>query len=398
LARYAPAGLLVWLSIDVSARWDLVVVWLKRGPTRDRTEIRSAHLDLTWLLLGKGADGVTVMIGIDPHKGSHTAVVINATEGELGRLRVRASARQVEQLLAWAQPYPTRIWAVESANGWGYLLSQQLLSVGERVVDVPATLAARVRVLSSGRSNKNDPNDARSVAVAALRSPGLREVARTDHQEVLRLLAKRSHDLARARNRTACRLHALLAELVPGGVAGEISATTAQQLLAGVEVRSPVEATRRDIATEHLEDLRRLDAQIKAAKARIRTAVAATNTSLTDLFGVGPFVAAIIIGHTGDIGRFRTRDHYAAYTGTAPIEVSSGGRVVHRLSRRGNRKLNHAIHIAAVSQIRHRNSQGRVFYDRKIAEGKTTKEALRALKRRISDAVYRQLQADADAR
>jgi transposase len=335
------------------------------------------------------------MIGIDPHKGSHTAVVVDATENELGRLRVRAASRQVEQLVAWAEPYPARTWAVESANGWGYLLSQQLLAAGERVVDVPATLAARVRVLSSGRSNKNDPNDARSVAVAALRSPNLAEVARTDHQEVLRLLAKRNHDLARARNRTACRLHALLAELVPGGFPGEISASTAEQVLASVTAGSPVEATRKDIATEHLEDLRRLDEQIKAAKARIRTAVTATSTSLTELFGVGPFVAAIIIGHTGDVRRFRSRDHYAAYTGTAPIEVSSGGRVVHRLSRRGNRKLNHAIHIAAVSQIRHRNSQGRTFYDRKIAEGKTTKEALRALKRRISDAVYRQLVADA---
>jgi len=338
---------------------------------------------------------VTVMIGIDPHKGSHTAVAVDATENELARLRVRASGRQVEQLLAWAEDHPGRMWAVESANGWGYLLSQQLLAAGERVVDVPATLAARVRVLGSGRSNKNDPNDARSVAVAAMRSPRLREVARTDHAEVLRLLAKRNHDLARARNRTACRLHALLAELVPGGFAGEISAATAEELLASVVARSPVEATRRDIAVEHLEDLRRLDEQIKAAKARIRTAVTATNTSLTGLFGVGPFVAAIIIGHTGDVGRFRSRDHFAAYTGTAPIEVSSGGRVVHRLSRRGNRKLNHALHIAAVSQIRHRNSQGRAFYDRKIAEGKTTKEALRALKRRISDAVYRQLVIDA---
>lgn len=338
---------------------------------------------------------MTVMIGIDPHKGSHTAVAVDATENELGRLRVRASNRQVEQLLAWAEDHPGRMWAVESANGWGYLLSQQLLAAGERVVDVPATLAARVRVLGSGRSNKNDPNDARSVAVAAMRSPGLREVARTDHVEVLRLLAKRNHDLARARNRTACRLHALLAELVPGGFAGEISAATAEELLASVVARSPVEATRKDIASEHLEDLRRLDDQIKAAKARIRTAVAATSTSLTGLFGVGPFVAAIIIGHSGDVSRFRSRDHYAAYTGTAPIEVSSGGRVVHRLSRRGNRKLNHALHIAAVSQIRHRNSQGRAFYDRKIAEGKTTKEALRALKRRISDAVYRQLVADA---
>ena len=103
----------------------------------------------------------------------------------------------------------------------------------------------------------------------------------------------------------------------------------------------------------------------------------------------------MVIGHTGDVRRFRSSDHYASYNGTAPIEVSSGGRVVHRLSRRGNRQLNHAIHIAAITQIRNPGSVGRLFFERKVAEGKTKKEAVRALKRRISDAVYRQLLLDA---
>ena len=150
-----------------------------------------------------------------------------------------------------------------------------------------------------------------------------------------------------------------------------------------------------DLAQEHLDDLRRLDGQMKASKKRIRQAVAASGTALTALFGVGPVVACMVIGHTGDVRRFRSSDHFASYNGTPPIEVSSGGRTVHRLSRRGNRQLNHAIHIAAITQIRNPGSVGRLFFERKVAEGKTKKEAVRALKRRISDAVYRQLLLDA---
>jgi transposase len=339
-------------------------------------------------------DAVSVMIGVDPHKGSHTAVAIGGDEAQLAKLRVRSSRRQLDQLLAWAARFEQRTWAIESAGGLGYLLAQQLVGAGEHVLDVPATLAARVRVLSTGRSNKNDPNDPLSVAVAALRAPRLASVARADHAGVLRLLAKRNNDLGRTRNKTACRLHALLTELVPGGISNEINAASAGRMLAEVKPQSPVEMTRHTLALEHLDDLRRLDAQMRTSKARIAEAIAASGTSLTELFGVGPVVAAMLIGYTGDVARFRSRDHFAAYTGTAPIEMSSGGRITHRLSRRGNRQLNHAIHIAAITQIRFPHSPGRAFFDRKVAEGKTKKEAVRALKRRIADAVYRQLLRD----
>ena len=123
--------------------------------------------------------------------------------------------------------------------------------------------------------------------------------------------------------------------------------------------------------------------------------VAASGTTTIDIFGVGPVVAATVVGVTGDIARFPTRDRFAAFNGTAPIEVSSGGRKVWRLSRRGNRTLNHAIHMAAVTQLRFAHSPGRGYYDRKLAEGKTPKEALRALKRRISDALWVAMVADA---
>ena len=159
-----------------------------------------------------------VVIGIDPHKGSHTAVALDVHEKQLGRLRVRASSRQVDGLLEWASGWPRRRWAIEGARGLGQLLAQQLIASGERVLDVPPKLAARVRLLDSGQINKNDPNDARSVAVAALRAHELPELAAEDHAMVMRVWARRYHDLARLRTQVVCRLHAVVCELVPGGV------------------------------------------------------------------------------------------------------------------------------------------------------------------------------------
>src|SRR5438552_3002249 len=170
-----------------------------------------------------------VMIGVDPHKGSHTAVAIDAAEEPLGKLRVRASASQTQRLVAWAAAWPERTWAVEGAGGLGHLLAQQLVAAGERVLDVQPKLGARVRLLASG-------------------------------------------------------------------------------------------------------------------------------TSLTGIFGVGPVIAATVIGDVADVARFATRDRFAAYNGTAPIEVSSGNRKTYRLSLRGNRRINHALHMAAITQIRHPHS------------------------------------------
>ncbi len=334
-------------------------------------------------------------IGIDPHKATHTAVAIDESEAVLGEITVPADRHQTKKLIDWASGLngDGRRWAVEAAGGLGYLLSQQLVALGEQVVDVPAVLASRVRLLGSGKSDKNDPNDARSVAIAALRQPGLAVVRREDHTQVLRILAKRHLELTALRTQAVCRLHAVLVLLKPGGMGRRLSAKQASRMLGGLRTLDPVGEQRRRVAKEHLADIRRLDREIKANKMLIRPAVVASNTTVTDVFGVGPIVAAFLIGYTGDPTRFAAADHYAAYNGTAPIEVSSGGKTRHRLSLRGNRKLNHAIHMAAVTQIRF-DTPGRSYYDRKIAEGKTKKEALRALKRRISDVVYRKLVAD----
>ena len=339
---------------------------------------------------------MAVMIGIDPHKASHTAVALDDSEQFLGELRVRSAANQLERLLGWAAGFGERTWAIEGAGGLGYLLAQQLVAAGERVVDVQPKLAARVRLLATGDSNKNDPNDARSVAVAALRSPDLRVVQAEDHAAVMKMWAKRHRDLARQHTRVACRLHAVLCDLVAGGIAGEISPAQATDLLADIEPQGAVAAARHELAGELVADLVRLDVQRREARRRITAAVTASQTTVTEVFGVGAIVAATVIGDVGDISRFPTRDHFAAYNGTAPIEVSSGGRrKVFRLSRRGNRRMNHAIHMAAVTQIRHRHSEGRAYDDRKRAEGHSGKEAIRALKRRISDTVYARLREDA---
>jgi transposase len=336
-----------------------------------------------------------VMIGVDPHKGSHTVVAIDAAEEQLGELRIRASVSQAERLLAWAQAWPERTWAVEGAGGVGHLLAQQLLAAGERVLEVAPKLGARVRLLATGNTNKNDPNDARSVAIAALRSASCRQVAADDHAAVLKVWSKRHRDLGRTRTQVACRLHAVLCELVPGGVSKEITTAHAAHLLASITPSTAVAAARHELAAAFVEDLRRIDAQLRETKKKLAVAVAASGTSLTQIFGVAPIVAATVIGGARAASRFPDRDHFAAYNGTAPIEVSSGPRKIYRLSRRGNRRLNHAIHMAAVTQIHYRHSAGRAYYDRKRAEGKTPKEALRSLKRRISDAIFAHLQADA---
>jgi transposase len=341
---------------------------------------------------------MSVMIGIDPHKGSHAAAAVDTREVALAELEVQASRRQSRELLAWAERFPVRRWAIESANGHGYLLAQQLVAAGEHVVDVPSTLSARVRVLDSTRSQKNDPNNARSVAIVALREPGLRVVKTEDHVAVLQMLAKRHKQLSSLKTQAACRLHGVLATLIPGGLGKEMVPRQASALLRRVRPATMVEAERKRIAHQLLAEVRRLETELKGSRARLYEAVEASNTSLVGIYGVGPVVAGLLIGYTGDVSRFPTRHHFATYNGTAPIEASSGPRKRHRLNPRGNRMLNHALHLIAITQLRYPNTEGRVFYERKLAEGKTKKEAIRALKRRLSDVVYRHLRADQQTR
>src|SRR4051794_10750235 len=203
---------------------------------------------------------MSVMIGVDPHKATHTAVAIDRDEHAIAKLKVIADRSQTERLLAWAAPLGAeRTWAIESATGLGRLLAQQLLAAGEHVVDMPPTLSARVRLLGSAKAAKNDGNDALSTAIAGLRHCGLRAVRSDDHSTVLRLLIGRYDDLVSLRTQAACRLHAVLRELVAGGARRRLGADRAAKLLRSVHPEGLVAGERKRLAAELLADVRRLD-------------------------------------------------------------------------------------------------------------------------------------------
>lgn len=334
-----------------------------------------------------------ITIGIDPHKSSHTAVALDPSGRILGELRVPASRATPERFLRWAKDWPERIWAVEGAAGLGHLLAQQLVAREETVLDVPATLAARARLLGRGHGRKTDGIDARSVATVAQSQPDLRRVGPENHSAVLRLLSDRRDELTQERRRVVNRLHRLLRDLRPGGAPTELSAARASELLGHIRPRAVVDLERKAMARALVADLRRIDRALVENRARCAAAVAASGTTLTAIFGISDVLAAKILGHVGDVSRFRSADRFASYTGTAPIEVSSGEVTRHRLSRRGNRSLNNALHLAARVQTMH-PGPGRDHYDRKLVEHKSSREALRSLKRQLAKVVYRHLVAD----
>jgi transposase len=338
-----------------------------------------------------------VLIGVDPHK---TSVAVAAVDEAKGELLERASFPQdragLRALQRWAQRFPERRWAMENAGGLGRHLAGRLAAASESVVDVPPKLSARVRVLSSGNARKNDGVDALAIALAASRNERLAAVDPEVGSEALRLLSERREDLVAERTRAFNRLHALLRDLVPGGVSGKLSADRAARILRGIRPKGASARLRRRLASEVLRDVRTLNRKITDLNERIEAEVQASGTTLTQIFGVGPVLAATIIGAVGNVGRFPSKGHFASYSGTAPVEASSGEVVRHRLSLAGNRKLNYALHMVATCQARS-EVRGGAYYRKKIAEGKSSKEALRCLKRRISDAVFRSLVADSRA-
>jgi transposase len=336
-----------------------------------------------------------VLLGVDPHKASVAVAVVDEAKGELVERATfpqnRAGLRSLER---WAKRFPERRWAVENAGGLGRHLAVRLAAAGESVVDVPPKLSARVRVLSTGNARKNDRVDALATALAAWRHERLAAVDPEAASEVLRLLSERREDLVAERTRALNRLHGLLRDLLPGGVAGTLSAHRAARILRGIRPQGGASARlRRRLASEVLRDIRTLDRKIADLNERIEAEVEASGTTLIEIFGVGSILAAKIIGTVGDVARFPTKAHFASYSGTAPVEASSGEVVRHRLSLAGNRRLNNVLHMVAVCQARS-DARGGAYYRKKLAEGKSRKEALRCLKRRVSDAVFKILQTD----
>jgi transposase len=338
-----------------------------------------------------------VIIGMDPHKRSATIEIMTSDETTVGGGRYGTDAAGYRAMLAEVKGWPQRTWAIEGCQGIGRHIANRLLAAGEDVVDVPPKLSARTRVFATGQGRKTDATDAHSVALAATRMPGLRRVA-DDHQlAVLRILADRRRSLGEDHTRMVSQLHQLLLELIPGGAKKDLSAAQARALLARIRPRDAAGKTRRRVAAELISDLERSCQRKKAANKELSALLAVTGTTLPDLHGMGPSGTARLLVEVADVTRFPDKAHFASWNGTAPIDASSGDQVRHRLSRAGNRQINRVLHIMAVVQLRN-PTEGRAYYDRKVAAGKTPREAMRALKRRLSDVVYHQMTLDARAK
>jgi transposase len=334
-----------------------------------------------------------VFIGVDPHKLSATIEVVDDHETVLATGRFSTDKVGYAAMRKTVSVWADRVWAVEGSNGAGRPLAQRLLADGEHVVDVPAKLSARARLFDTGHNRKTDAHDAHAVAVVAVRTQGLRVLSYDVELEALRMLADRREELTRARIQTVNRLQRLLSELTPGRAKKDITTGQAKVILSSVRPRDLAGRTRRRLAAEQLTELVAVEKKIKMITQELKAMVLARGSTLMDLPGVGPVVAARILADVGDVARFADRNRFASWTGTAPLDASSGEQIRHRLSRAGNRKMNHMLHIAAATQVR-LDTHGRAYYRRKLAAGKTRMEAMRCLKRRISDAVYRQLVAD----
>ena len=340
-----------------------------------------------------GASG-RVVIGMDPHKRSATIEVMTGDETIVGGERFATDRDGYAAMRDYAKRWPDRVWAIEGCAGIGKHIAMRLLADGEEVVDVPPKLSARARVFATGQGRKTDATDAHSVALVGTRMTGLRPVVNDEQLEVLRLLVDRRRSLGEEHTRKTSQLHLLLLELIPGGAKRDLSAAQAKALLSKVRPRDAVGKTRRRVAAELITDLERIYARKKAANKELTELVKATGTSLLNLHGIGPTGAARLLVEVGDITRFPNKAHFASWNGTAPIDASSGDQVRHRLSRAGNRQINRVLHTMARVQMRN-PSTGRDYYDRKRTDGKGPMEAMRCVKRRLSDIVFHAMLNDA---
>ena len=339
-------------------------------------------------------DSQRVVVGMDPHKRSVTIEVMDAKETVLGGGRFGTDMAGYRSMLDYLKRWPDRVWAIEGCSGIGRHVALRLLADQQEVVDVPPKLSARARVFSTGQGRKTDATDAHSVALVGTRMAGLRPVVDDQQLTVLRVLVDRRRSLGDDHIRMISQLHQLLLELIPGGAKKDLSAAQAKALLAKVRPRDAAGKARRRVAAELIGDLERVYQRRKAADKELKTLVAATGTTLMNLNGIGPSGAARLLVEVADITRFPDRDHFASWNGTAPIDASSGDQVRHRLSRAGNRQINRVLHIMATVQLRNQ-TEGRTYFDRRKADGKTSMEAMRALKRRLSNIVYRIMIDDA---
>jgi transposase len=336
-----------------------------------------------------------ITLGIDAHKRTHTVVAVDCNGRQLGTKTTNATTTADHlAIIRWADQFGAqRCWAVEDCRHLSRRLERDMLAAGERIVRVPPKLMAHSR--DAARTyGKSDPIDALAVARAALREPDLPTAHLDDTARELRLLIDHREDLVAERTRHINRLRWHLHEIEPSWDPDPRALTTFKHLDIAAGRLAGFDTVIARIAGDLIERIRRLTIDINELRAELETRTEVAAPNLRQVHGIGPLASAKLIGEVAGIGRFHSRHAFARHNGTAPTPVWSGNSDRHRLSRAGNRQLNAAIHRAALTQAR--SHPGAIaFLNRRADQGATRKEAIRSLKRRLSDVIYRAMLADA---
>ena len=335
-----------------------------------------------------------LVVGMDVHKDTVAVSVIDRAGRERKATAVENTVAGHERLIDWLLEHaPGARCGMEVSGGIGRGLAVALGAAGHPVVAVPPRLSSSEarRLRSRGKA---DPTDALAVARVTLREPALPTVRTGDDEEDLKLLVDYRDQLWNERTRVANRIHADLSIAYPGYQRTMGRSLTSRAAIDRVEDLLATDAsTRAELARRRIARLRELAGELRELERRLAVLVGSHPTTLTTIVGISTITAARILGEVGDVRRFPTPAAFASANGTAPIPASSGRTERHRLNRGGNRRLNRALYVIALTQTRH-EPRAIAYLERKRAEGKTRREAMRCLKRRLSDVVYRRLLVD----
>ena len=337
------------------------------------------------------------IVGMDVHKDNVAVSLIDSTGAERGMSSVENTEEGHVQLVRWlGERGPILRCGMELSGGIGRGLARELRAAGHIVVAVPPRLSSREgRRLQRGKS---DPIDALAVARVTLREQDLPPVRLGDSEEDLKLLVDYREQLWRERTQIANRVHADLSIAYPGYQRSVGRALTSRAALGRVEeVLAADTSTRAELDRRRIARVHELDRELRDVEGRLAVLIQSSGTTLTSIVGVSTITAARILGEVGDVRRFRNAAAFASANGTAPVPASSGRTERHRLNRTGNRRLNRALYVIALTQTQH-EPRAVTYLERKRGEGKTRREAMRCLKRRLSDVVYRQLMEDVSCR
>lgn len=332
-------------------------------------------------------------IGVDSHKSSLAVGALDDVGRVVGTREFANDERGHETLLDWIKSYGgDRVIGIEGSGNFGAALARRLIAANEDVREVPAFLSHRERKKRPSRG-KSDRQDAVAIARVVARDEGLSSPKRTAVLEDLKLLTDYRDQLVRARTQLINRTHKNLVISHPGYERRVPKLNSNQNIKAAQALLRGDRSVRAGLVRDHIAEIRKLSDKIATTNKRLASKVEESGTKLTELRGIRFIVAAKILGEIGDLSRLRSKGSFAMLTGTAPVEASSGKTKRHRLNRGGNRQLNYALHMMALARCRG-DADTKAYMARLREQGKSNKEAMRCLKRQLSNVVFRQLQAE----